>query len=129
MGENQSESDDAPISDEAELWRRIPFVHWIVAETVSGARRVASAAFDDNEMSVVVASACAGDKTSLLKDHEEYGVACFTAGEVRSLGGEVVWAYDERVPGHAHVSGFGGSRARKMRRALAKLCRVDPEPT
>jgi hypothetical protein len=129
MGGAPLSPDDAPIPDEAELWRRLPYVHWVPGDAAARERRASSAAFDDDEMSVVVAAACTGGEATLLRGHEGFGIARFTAGDVRSLGGHVVWAPDEHLPGHAHISGFGGRQARKTRRELATRCRVDPEPT
>ena len=128
MSELSADTPYASIADDEELWRRVPPHHWVLDENVvPPEHRVSSAAFEDPEMSVVVASACLGGEATLLAGHNGFGIARFTARDVRNLGGEIVWA-PNKLPGHAHVSGFGESRDKKKRRRLAKLCRVDPKP-
>ncbi len=129
MSEHAADTPHARIADDEELWRRLPPQHWMLDEKMMPPmRRISSAAFDDPEMSVVVARACAGGEATLLAGHDGFGIARFTARDVRDLGGEVVWAPDDALPGHAHVTGFGERRDRKKRKALGERCRIDPEP-
>lgn len=79
--------DDPTISDEAELWRRIPPWH-VVSDQNSGQRRASSAAFDNDPdgspMSVVLAAE-SGGPAAALAGHPEYALATITAGLARSL--------------------------------------------
>ena len=116
--------DDPTIGDDAELWRRVPPLHWVPDATAAG-RRVSSAAFDDPEMSVVIAAECDGGEATLLRGHDGFGIARFTAGDVRALGWSVVRAPLDELPGHANVL---GKKTTGARRKLALQCRVAPEP-
>lgn len=117
--------DDGTIPNAVELWRRVPYRHWVPDAAAPTGRRLSSAAFDDPEMSVVIADECTGGESTLLRGHDGFGIARFTAGDVRALGWGVVRAPDDELPGHAHVLGrktLGGCRK------LARRCRVSPEP-
>src|SRR5687768_10624340 len=103
--------DDTSIGDDAELWRRVPPNQWVPDDSSALGFRPSSANFDENEMSVVIADECTGGLATLLENHEQFGVASFTAGEVRALGWTVVRAPDDQLPGHAHVL---GKKARKQ---------------
>ena len=127
MGDVDPVEDDEPsIPADAELWRRIPWLHWVADSGVPDGRRVSSAAFDDPEMSVVIADECEGGEAALLRGHPGFGIASFTVGDVRGLGWGVVRAPDENLPGHAHVT---GRKSRSKLRQLAKLCHIRRAPT
>src|SRR5690242_20709922 len=127
MTDRDAQTDDPSIPDGTELWRRIPVWAWVEDDSAPNGRRPSSAAFEDDEMSVVIAAECTGGLSTLLRNHEHFGVASFTAGEVRSHGWGVVRAPDDELPGHAHVM---GKKTRGKRAALAKSCRMlrDPKP-
>lgn len=119
--------DEASIPLETELWRRIPFRQWVPDDSRTEGYRPSSDAFDDAELSVVIASECQGGLSTLLRGHPRYGVASFTVGEVRALGWGIVRAPDNELPGHAHVT---GKKTHGQRSRLAKACRMlkNPEP-
>jgi hypothetical protein len=121
----QSVSDDPSIPDDAELWRRIPYWHWHPDPSVPAGHRPSSAAFDDPELSVVIAAECPGGMDAILVGHEGFGVASFTAGEARRFGWGVVRVPLAESPAHAHVTGrkTGGQRSE-----LAKACRMLKDP-
>lgn len=129
MSDATSPHDLEHIPDEAELWRRIPYRHWVPDDRAQGGRRVSSAAFDDPELSVVVAGRCEGGLDTLLRGHHGFGVAAFTAGFARELGCQVSLAPDDQLPGHAHVLGpQSRSQLKKLARQLATKCRILREP-
>jgi hypothetical protein len=70
---------------------------------------------------------CLGGLDTLLHGHAGYGVASFTAGEVRSLGWGVVRKPVAHLPGHAHVTG-SKTKKKKPRQRLAKSCRMIRNP-
>jgi hypothetical protein len=127
MTDRDAQADDRSIPDCTELWRRIPHRHWVPDDSVPNGWRLSSAAFDDYEMSVVIADECTGGLSTLLHNHERFGVASFTVGQVRAHGWGVVRAPDDELPGHAHVM---GKKSHGKRAALAKSCRMlrHPEP-
>jgi hypothetical protein len=79
-------ADDASITDEEQLLRRVP-PRWIVPDANNaGRRRVSSAAFDDPEMSVDLASvreALGEPLTTCLAGHEGFSIVSLLAGVVR----------------------------------------------
>ena len=117
--------DDPSIPNESELWRRIAPPQWKPDSNHPRGFRPTSDMFNDDELSVVIATECTGGIDTLLAGHLGFGVAAFTAGEVRAFEWGVVRAPDTLLPGHAHVLGKKGRRARKT---LAMSCRVLREP-
>lgn len=93
--------DDPTIPDAAELWRRIPIWQWTPDSSRAIGFRPSSGAFDDPELSVVIAHECGGGIETLLRGHEAFGIASFTAGFVRGLGWGIVRAPVAGLPGHA----------------------------
>lgn len=106
--------DDASIADGVELWRRIPIEEWKADES-----RPSSMAFDNPELSVVIASECTGGMATLLQGHERYGVASLTAGQARVLGWGIIRVPDPDLPGHAHLT---GKKTKGQLRRMAKGC-------
>jgi hypothetical protein len=90
-------------------------------DQVPGGRRPSSGNFDKFDMSVIIAAECVGGIDALLSGCEGFGVASFTAGEVRQLGFGVVRDPDPAVPGHALVV---GNKSHGKRNRLARLCRL-----
>lgn len=127
MSDAHESNDDPSVPDDAELWRRIPFFHWVRDDRTPDGRRVSSAAFDDEEMSVVIAAECHGGLDTLLHDHPRFGVASFTAEDARALGWGVVRAPTQEMAAHAHVM---GRKSKKQRQQLASVCRIlrAPQP-
>lgn len=127
MSDAQKPDDDDTISPETELWRRIPPTHWVRDETVPGGYRPTSETFNDPELSVVMATECHGGLETLLTDHDKFGVASFTVGEIRERGWGIVRVPDDALPGHAHVT---GKKSHGKRSSLTKQCRmlVLPKP-
>lgn len=116
-------ADDHSIPSATTLWRRIPYWHW-VPDSVGG-RRVSSAAFDEEDMSVVIADECTGGIDTFLRGHEHFGVAGFLVRDVREIGWGVVRVPDDSLPGHAHVT---GKKQRGGCRNLAKKCEIVRPP-
>lgn len=121
--------DDASISDQLELWRRIPPGHFHWDENLQRVRP-ASSAFDDDPdgspMSVILADGRMSPD-AVLAEHDDYGLAAFTVGLARGCGLGVVRAPEAHNPAHAVVF---GTKSTKVRRRLAKECRwvVPPPP-
>jgi hypothetical protein len=115
--------DDASIPSEAELWRRIP------PEQMTGdgsERRPSTANFEDAELSVAIAAECTGGLDALLKGHDSFGVASFTAGFVRALGLGVVRDPIDAIPGHANVT---GNKTKSKRKQIARACKMVHDPS
>jgi len=118
-------TNDGSIPDAVVLWRRIPPGQMTTDDSVASGERPSTANFDDPELSVVIASDCAGGTATLLKGHDGFGVVEFTVGEIRALGWGIVRAPDDQLPGHAHVT---GRKSRALRSRLAKVCRMIVNP-
>lgn len=99
--------DDPSISDDAELWRRIPPWHFYFDEKL-GRSRPSKAAFEDDgdgsPMSVVLASE-AGPPESALAEHPGYALSAITAGLARACGQLIVRDPTPEEPAHAVVVG------------------------
>lgn len=117
--------DDASIPDDAVLWRRIPWIHWTPVGGTGETRRVSSAAFDGNEMSVEIAAECQGGAEALLHGHDGFGFVAFTAKDARDLGWTVVRDPLENSPAHALVC---GNKTHGKRKELVRRCRVERAP-
>ena len=119
---------DPSIADAVELWRRIPFRHWI-PDPDTGGRRITSAAFqddpDDSPISVVIATECTGGLNTLLAGHDGFGVAVLTVGQVRQFGLGVIRHQDDSLPGHAHIT---GKKSRSIERKLSTAARMIQDP-
>jgi len=116
---------DLSIAPDVELWRRIPPWQWIPDSNTPTGRRPTSDAFDDIELSVVIAVECEGGLGTLLAGHVGYGVASFTVGDIRDRGWGIVRVPDDELPGHAHVT---GKKSHSKRASLAKKCTIRVEP-
>ena len=121
MGDEHAPTDDETIPDGTELWRRIPIWTLVADPNIAGGFRPSSDAFDDPELSVVLADECTGGMDTLLRNHEDFGVASFSVGEVREFGWGVMRIPDPELPGHAHVL---GPKTKSQRSKLAKKCRM-----
>jgi len=113
--------DDKGITDDTELWRRIPPDQMTDDDQVPSGWRPSTGNFDKYEMSVVIAAESVGGLDGLLSGWEGFGVASFTAGEVRQLEFGVVRDPDPKLPGHALVV---GNKSHGKRNRLARLCRL-----
>ncbi len=121
--ESASYEDDTSISNEAELWRRIPPRH-LVPDKNRGGMRISKAAFDNHPngtpMSVVLGDeilAAGREPSSVIDGHEGFYLASLTAGLARSLGQGVVRNPTPDEPAHAEVF---GKKTDSTRKKLAK---------
>ena len=96
-------SDDPTIDDAAFLWRRVPPWH-VTFDSREQRWRPSSAAFDDKEMSVVLAVESRGSD-SVLTGHEGYGLVAITAGLARQRGQVIARDPTDDEPAHAVVVG------------------------
>jgi hypothetical protein len=117
-------ADDPAIPNETALWRRIPPWQWMADDQAPGGFRPSSDIFNDNELSVVIVAECTIDV--LLAGHDNFGVAEFSAGDIRGCGWGIVRAPDDKLPGHCHVT--GKNKKQKTRGRLARSCRIVREP-
>jgi hypothetical protein len=118
------DGDDASIADEATLWRRIHPDSWQLNPD-TGEYRLTSGAFQNypktNSMSVGLAAEMEGPEV-ILKGHDGYGVAAFTAGHARHLCNQAVARDPEPgQPWHALVIG----EKNKPKSSPAKRCLRD----
>lgn len=118
--------DDPSISDDAELWRRIP-PKWIVRDENRGRHRPTSAAFGNDRhggpMSVFLAaimSEAGRGPDDALTGHEGYFPAAFTAGFARSQAQSVVHDPLPEEPAHGLVC---GKKSKRVRTAFAKAAK------
>jgi hypothetical protein len=120
--------DDPTISDDAELWRRVPPDFYIHDERL-GHRRPSSGAFDNHRdgspMSAVLAAESRGVE-AVLAGHEGYGLVAITAGLARACGQGVVRAPLPDEPAHAHVV---GPKTNSVKKRLAREARSIVEPS
>lgn len=110
---------DSGISADTELWRRIPLNHWVEDTKVPLGYRPSSDSFNEPNFSVVIAAECTGGIATLLRGHEEYGVASFTVQHIREIGFGIIRVPDAELPGHAHIT---GKASRGKRADLARKC-------
>lgn len=118
--------DDGSIPPETEVWRRIPPWQWTPDDSVTLGHRPSTDAFDDQELSVVIANECTGGLDTLLEGLVGFGVASFTVSEIRERAWGIVRVRDEKLPGHAHVT---GNKTKGKRSSLAKRCRMIKMPS
>jgi len=124
---------DAPIYDEADLWRRIPPWHCIYDNNIGRWRPSSSAFADDPDghpMSVVlteVAIAVGRGPAQILTGHERFSLASITAGLARECGQAVVRDPLPEEPAHGLVI---GPKPKSVQRRLAKatIWVVPPQP-
>lgn len=116
---NDAHSDDPTISDEAELWRRIPPWHFVRDENTQRVRP-SSAAFDDHPdgspMSVLIAEE-AGAPNPVLANYEGFALASITAGLARMCKQGVARDPTPNEPAHALLF---GKKSNSVRKQLAK---------
>jgi hypothetical protein len=120
---HQEFTDDVSLSDEAELWRRVPPGHVIFDSNV-GRKRPSKAAFDDHKdgspMSVVLADLVLQSGRTpqhIVAGHYQFALAAFSAGLARSKQQGVA---RDPVPGEpAHALVFG-KKTDSVKRALAR---------
>ena len=107
--------DDPTVSNDSSLWRRIPPWHFVMDENL-GRIRPSSAAFDDDEMSVVLAAelhASGRVAEDVLSGYSEFAIASITAGLARSKQQLVVRDPIVDEPAHALVCGKKTSAVKK----------------
>jgi len=122
--------DDSSISDEDELWRRIPPQQWV--DCPGESCRPSSAAFEDSPdgspLSVHVGRLTSVN-TVLSEIHEGFAIAAFRAGLARECSFIVVSDPMPEDPSHALVV---GNKSTPKRKRLVKGCwwvrRPGPEP-
>jgi hypothetical protein len=107
--------DDPTISDDAELWRRIPPWHIFSDENIGGIRP-SSAAFEDDPdgepMSVYLADECR-DPHIALAGHEGFGLVAITARLARECKQAIVRQPVPGPSGHVVVVGKKTDSVRK----------------
>lgn len=111
--------DDKSISDDSQLWRRIPPWH-IVDDKNLGRKRISKAAFEDHPggspMSVCLGNevlAAGREPGSVIAGHEEFCLASISAGITRSLKQGIVRKPLDEEPAHAEVFGKKTDGVRK----------------
>lgn len=126
-----SESEQQPIPDEAELWRRIR-PEWVVPGK-DGEPRPTSQAFQNlsasGQMSVHLADvvrARGQSASGVLAGMPGFGLVSLTAGLVRQHGQVIEEAPETADPSHAHVI---GAKRKPTRRAFAKAAEWVVKPT
>ncbi|MGH9840415.1 MAG: hypothetical protein ACREEM_16675 [Blastocatellia bacterium] len=121
--------DDPTISDDADLWRRIPPWHFILDENL-GDIRPSSAAFDDDPdgapMSAYLAEECK-EPQIVLVNHDGFGLVAITAKLARECNQLIARQPVPGPPGHIVVVGKKTDSVRKkLARAAAKNWVVRP---
>jgi hypothetical protein len=109
--------DDATIANETQLYRRIT-ARQIVLDDNAGCRRVSSAAFGTEDLSVAIGDRLEADgrqPESVLDNHPGEYLVTFTAGVARSVA-QLVYR-DEEPDEPAHGIVFGKKRS-SVRRTL-----------
>lgn len=111
--------DDATVSNDAQLWRRIP-PNLIVPDKNRGGVRISSAAFEDHPngtpMSVVLGDdvlASGRNPSSIVAGHDGFCLASVTAGLARSLNQGIARRPLSDEPAHAEVFGKKTGAVRK----------------
>ncbi|NLX56655.1 MAG: hypothetical protein GXY58_16220 [Planctomycetaceae bacterium] len=111
--------DDKSISDDSQLWRRIPPWH-IVDDKNFGRKRISKAAFEDHPdgsaMSVVLGDevlAAGRQPSSVVAGHAGFCLAAVSAGVARSLKQGISRQPLEDEPAHAEVFGKKTDGVRK----------------
>lgn len=117
--------DDPTIADDAPLWRRIPPRHFVFDEN-TGKWRPSTAAFEDHPdgspMSVVLGLDVVNQgrtANSVLKGHEGFALAAFSAGLARENHQGVMRKPRPEEPAHAEVF---GKKTGAVKKAFAKKC-------
>ncbi len=116
-------TDDATVSEDAELWRRIPPV-WAVRDENAGGVRVSSAAFDNSRdgspTSVLFAAiVLEGGRRDMdvLARFDGYALVSLTAGQARQCNQGVARDPLPDEPAHAYVF---GPKSKQNKRCLAR---------
>lgn len=115
--------DDATITDDSELWRRIHPL-WVIRDENAGVVRVSSAAFDDSRdgsptsvlLAAIVRESGRTD-TDVLMDFGGYAFASLTAGEARRCNQGVARDPLPDEPAHAFLF---GPKSKANKRCLAR---------
>ena len=115
--------DDATITKDSELWRRI-HPTWVVPDQNAGNMRVSSAAFDDSPdgspTSVLLADLVretGRTADDVIAEFDGYALASITAGQVRDCEQGVARDALPNEPAHAYVFGL---KTRYLKRCLAR---------
>jgi len=117
--------DDPTILNEDALWRRIPPWHFIRDDN-AGRTRPSSAAFDEYDMSVVIAKNSRGSE-SALANHVGFALAAITAGLARDNGQGVASDPTTEEPAHGIVF---GNKTKTIKKRLAGAAEwVIPPPS
>lgn len=116
-------TDDLSIEDGNALWRRIPPRHFVMDEN-RGGYRPSSAAFEDHPsgtpMSIHVAKDASADghqPEDVLRGHDGFALAAFTAGTARELDQGVA---REPLPDEIAHGVVFGKKTRGIRRRLSR---------
>ena len=121
--------DDATISDDDHVLRRIPKNQRVTDPKVPGGIRPSSGAFDDSSdgspLSMTLASECV-DPASLIEGFEEAGVVRVSVRELRALGQGFVRDPTDDDPAHVLVFGHKSqSFGKKAARAATWIIRPE----
>jgi hypothetical protein len=118
--------DDPTITDDTDLWRRIP-PQWFVLDENRGGIRPASAAFDDDpdggHMSVFLATVMlelGRGPQDALAGHPGFALAAITAAVARAAGQAIVRRPTPEEPAHAEVV---GRKTGSVKKALYRAAR------
>lgn len=115
--------DDATITDDAELWRRIHST-WIVPDRNTGSVRLSSAAFDNSSdgtpTSVLLADLVretGRTAEDVIAKFDQHALASITAGRARDCKQGVARDALPNEPAHAYVF---GRKTKLLKRCLAR---------
>jgi len=108
-------ADDTTIPDDEILWRRVPPWHVTDDPKRPEGKRPATAAFDEDDMSVSIARETSVEK--ILEAHEAFSLVGFPASLAREKGLRIVRKPLAENPAHAEVI---GKKTDSIRKALSK---------
>lgn len=126
--------DDAGITDDSELWRRV-HPTWVVPDRNSGSMRVSSAAFDNSPdgspTSVLLADLVretGRTADDVIAGFDGYALASITAGQARDCEQGVARNALPTEPAHAYVF---GRKTKILKRCLAQHAEwvISPAPS
>jgi hypothetical protein len=112
---------DDTVADAERLLRRVPPYWWIYDGNL-GCLRPTTAAFDDEEMSVALASSlleCNQALTSVLAGHDQYALVAITAGLARHCNQAVA---RDPLPDQPHHAVVFGKKPRSVLKTFKRQC-------
>jgi len=120
--------DDKSISDEEDLWRRLP-QSWVQYDDTLKTNRVTSQAFQDSKDGTPASASIASENNgpeALLQGHDGYGIGCLTAGTARGCDQGITRHPEPDDPAHVYIF---GEKTKTNKRCLAKGCNLIIVPT